>query len=156
MDDTPHDPEALKVLQHAIVEFVPHNHALGVVFHEVSDNTVTLRLPYNEKLVGNPLTGVLHGGAITTLLDATCGASVYLKLRAPLPIATLDLRVDFLSKPPARSDIFVKAECYRVTRSVAFVRAHAWVDDEANPFASAAATFALSTKGRAPAPEQSP
>ena len=156
MSDTPHDPEALKVLQHAIVEFVPHNHALGVVFHGVSNDTVTLRLPYNEKLVGNPLTGVLHGGAITTLLDATCGASVYLKLRAPLPIATLDLRVDFLGKPPARADIFVKAECYRVTRSVAFVRATAWADDEANPFASAAATFALSTKGRAPAPEQTP
>ena len=156
MDDTPHDPEALKLLQQAIVEFVPHNHALGLAFHEVTQTTVTLRLPYDQKLVGNPLTGVLHGGAITTLLDATCGASVYLKLRAPLPIATLDLRVDFLGKPPARADVFVKAECYHLTRSVAFVRAPAWVDDEQKPFATAAATFALSTKGRAPAPETTP
>lgn len=149
-----HDTEALQLLQQAIVEFVPHNAALGLAFHEVTQTTVTLRLPYAQKLVGNPLTGVLHGGAVTTLLDATCGASVYLKLRAPLPIATLDLRVDFLGKPPAHADVFAKAECYQLTRSVAFVRATAWTIDEQQPFASASATFALSTKGRAPTPER--
>ena len=45
--------------------------------------------------------------------------------------------------------VFARAECYRDTSSVAFVRAIAYVDDPAQPFASAAATFALSTRGRA-------
>ncbi len=148
MDETPH----LTLLQEAIAHFVPHNRALGIVLHAADDATVTLRLPYSEKLVGNPLTAVLHGGAVTTLLDGACGAAVYLKLRAPLPIATLDLRVDFLGKPPARQDVLARAECYRLTRSVAFVRAEARVEG-GEPFAAATATFALDTRGRVPAPE---
>ena len=92
---------------------------------------------------------MLHGGAITTLLDACAGASVFLRLKAPLPIATLDLRVDFLGRAPAHHHVFARAECYRATASVAFVRAVAYVNDPEDPFASAAATFALSTQGRA-------
>ncbi len=146
--------EQLKLFQQAIAEFVPHNAALGLSFHDITTEppTVTLKLPFSDKLVGNPLTGVLHGGAVTTLLDATCGAAVYVKLQAPLPIATLDLRIDFLNKPPAGRDVFARAECYRLTRSVAFVRATAFVEGE-EPFASASATFALSTQGGVPAEE---
>ncbi|PZR03536.1 MAG: hypothetical protein DI536_35870 [Archangium gephyra] len=144
--------EELALFQQLIREHVPHNLALGVHFVQATfePSTVTLRLEWSDKLIGNPTTGVIHGGAVTTLLDAVSGASVYTKLRAPLPIATLDLRVDFLGRPPTGRDIFAKAECYRVTRSVGFVRAVAFVDDEKNPFASASSTFALSTRGSVP------
>lgn len=151
MSDVP-SADDLALFQQVIREFVPHNRALGIEFIHASFEppSVTLKLPWSEKLVGNPLTQVLHGGAVTTLLDAVSGASVYTKLRSPMPIATLDLRVDFLGKPPARRDVFAKAECFRVTRSVAFVRGVAFVDDENEPFAAVSATFALSTRGRAP------
>ncbi len=46
------------------------------------------QLPYDEKLVGNPDTGVLHGGAITALLDACSGASVFAALTEWSSIAT--------------------------------------------------------------------
>src|ERR1700743_3329739 len=39
------------------------------------------RLPYSENLVGDPQTGVVHGGVITGLLDHTCGLAVMSKLR---------------------------------------------------------------------------
>ncbi len=150
MSDVP-SADDLALFQQVIREFVPHNRALGIDFVSATFTppVVTLKLAWGPHLVGNPLTEVLHGGAVTTLLDAVSGASVYTKLRAPTPIATLDLRIDFLGRPPARVDVFAKAECYRVTRSVAFVRAEAWVDGEA-PFASSSSTFALSTRGRAP------
>lgn len=131
--------------------FVPHNRALGLAITEASFEParVTIVMPWSERLVGNPETGVLHGGAVTTLLDACCGASVYIRLKAPVPIATLDLRVDFLGRAPARRAVFARAECHHAGRSVAFVRATAWAEGEAAPFATATASFALGTKGRA-------
>lgn len=149
MSDEPID---LEVMNDLFNGFVPHNRALGLTMVAASFEParVTLKLPWSAQLVGNPETEVLHGGAITTLLDACCGASVYFRLKAPIPIATLDLRVDFLGKAPARRDVYARAECHHVTRTVGFVRATAWADgEEAAPFAAATATFALSTKGQA-------
>src|SRR5882757_6430012 len=75
---------------------VPHNRALGMEIVEVSPAEALFRLPYDPKLVGNPDTGVLHGGAITALLDGASGAAVFAALTDLVPIATLDLRIDYL------------------------------------------------------------
>lgn len=141
----------LEMMNAALRDFVPHNAALGITLVAASYTpaTVTVKMPWNPQLVGNPETQVMHGGAITTVLDATAGASVFLKLRQPAPIATLDLRVDFLGRAPAHKDVFARAECYHHTSSVAFVRAVAYVENPEEPFATASATFALSTRGRA-------
>ncbi len=140
----------LELMNAALRDFVPHNAALGITLIAASFTpaVVTVKMPWSPQLVGNPETEVLHGGAITTLLDACCGASVFLKLKEPSAIATLDLRVDFLGRAPARHDVFARAECYRHGASVAFVRAIAWVEDPDQPFATAAATFALAARGK--------
>ncbi len=108
------------------------------------------QLPYDEKLVGNPDTGVLHGGAITALLDACSGASVFAALTEWSSIATLDLRIDYLRGGDPGRDITCRAHCYRVTRNVAFTRAVAYHDDEADPIATSAGTFMLGTKTGGP------
>ena len=120
---------------------IPHNRALGVEILSVTPGEAILKLPYHVQLVGNPATGVLHGGAITALMDAGCGAAVFMKLSQPMPIATLDLRIDYLKPATPPRDVFAHATCYRTTRSVAFVRAVAYHDDESDLIASAAATF---------------
>ena len=56
---------------------VPHNKALGMRILEITQGEALFMLPYDEKLVGNPDTGVLHGGAITALLDGASGAAVF-------------------------------------------------------------------------------
>jgi acyl-coenzyme A thioesterase PaaI-like protein len=43
--------------------------------HSADAQGLILRLPYSPQIVGNPETGVIHGGAITTLMDTTCGIS---------------------------------------------------------------------------------
>src|SRR4051812_48391874 len=102
----------LQALNEAFRDFVPHNKALGLtlVGAEADPAAVaTMRLQYHPRLIGNPETGVVHGGVITTLMDATCGASVFLKLREPTPIATLDLRIDYLKPATPQRDIFARA-----------------------------------------------
>jgi uncharacterized protein (TIGR00369 family) len=128
-------------------ENVPHNRALGIQIHDLSKaGGARLELPYDAKLVGNPETGVLHGGAITSLLDSCSGAAVFAALVYIAPIATLDLRIDYLKPATPGKSVIAHAHCYKLTKSVAFTRAIAYHDDPGDPIASAAGTFMLSTK----------
>ena len=125
---------------------IPHNLALGIEAIELERATALLRLPYDLKLVGNPDTGTLHGGAITALLDACSGTAVFTALTVWAPIATLDLRIDYLRAAEPGRDVLGRARCYKVTRNVAFTRAVAYHDSEDDPIATAAGTFMLHTK----------
>jgi uncharacterized protein (TIGR00369 family) len=118
----PPDPSPLEL----ITQFVPHNQALGLRFVSVVDACVTMALPYDPKIVGNPITGVIHGGAITSLLDATCGLAVLAKLDTPMPVATLDLRIDYLRPATPQREVHARAECFKVTKQIAFVRCEAF------------------------------
>jgi uncharacterized protein (TIGR00369 family) len=136
------------ILDRGFRERVPHNAALGIRIVDFEPGVCLLELPWAPHLVGNPETGVLHGGPITSLLDACCGAAVFLAMPAPQPIATLDLRIDYLRPATPHRSVIARAQCYKLGRSVAFVRAVAY-HDEGSEIAAAAATFMLSTKGKA-------
>ena len=125
---------------------VPHNTALGIRIVDVLDHEAVFELPYDAKLVGNPDTGALHGGAITAMLDACSGFAVFATLAERVPIATLDLRIDYLKAAVAGKSVFGRATCYKLTRNVAFTRAVAYQDDLDDVVAHAVGTFMLSTK----------
>jgi uncharacterized protein (TIGR00369 family) len=125
---------------------VPHNLALGLRVLEVSPTEASFELPYDARLVGNPDTGTLHGGAITALLDACSGAAVFAALPSLVPIATLDLRIDYLKPAEPGKPVIGKATCYKLTRNVAFTRGVAYQEDPGNVIAHSVGTFMLSTK----------
>jgi uncharacterized protein (TIGR00369 family) len=141
------DPR-LDILNGAFAANVPHNAALGLEFVAAAKDGVEVRLPWSPELVGNPDTGVLHGGAVTSLVDATCGAAVFLAIVPPRPIATLDLRIDHLRQAEPRVDLWCRATCERITTHIAFVRAVAHQGDPANPVAMVAATFMIFREGQ--------
>lgn len=136
--------------------YVPHNRALGLEIVAFERARSSIRLPYSEQLVGNPETGVLHGGAISAAMDAACGSAVFQALPQPMMIATLDLRIDYVKLGTPRRDIRVDAHCYKVTRSVAFVRGVAYHDDPDDPIATATGTFMLGTRDSLPTPAAEP
>lgn len=138
----------LPLIDRGFRENVPHNLALNVQVVEAARGRVVSKVPWAPHLVGNPESEALHGGVITTLLDAAGGAAVFLWFEEIPSIATLDLRVDHLRPSPAREDLYARAECYRVTRNVAFVRGVAWCVDEGSPVASMTATYMLGTRGK--------
>ncbi|MGA7999381.1 MAG: hotdog domain-containing protein [Bradyrhizobium sp.] len=100
-------------------------------------------LPYRPVFVGDTETGVLHGGVVTAMLDETCGMAVQLALDGTRAIATLDLRIDYQKPATPGLDIKAHSVCYRVTRSIAFVRATAYQDAEDDPVATATACFMI-------------
>ncbi len=140
------EAELIERFQQGMSNFVPHNRELGLQVTGIGRDYATMRLPYAERLIGNPVTGVLHGGVITTLMDACCGVAVFVKARVPMPIATLDLRIDYLRPATPGLDVTARCICFKVTRSVAFVRGLAYHDDESDPIAAAAGSFMIRTK----------
>ena len=123
------------------IDSIPHSAELGIEFVCRDDTSATLKIPYKKELIGNPLTGTVHGGVVLSLIDSTCGRAVFIALETPETIATLDLRVDYFKPAQPEQDLYCVAECYKLTRTVVFMRAIVYQDDIDDPIASSVSTF---------------
>lgn len=130
------------------IEAIPHARALGMTFEALGDGKAAISMPYDPRFVGDPATGVIHGGAVSALMDTASGAAVMCHPAAPASTATLDLRIDYFRAATPGQRITARAECYHVTRSVAFVRVAATDEDETRPVAAAIGAFTLDRTAR--------
>ena len=122
---------------------LPHARALGMHIADLGQGRATVTMPWDARFVGDPVTGVIHGGAVSALMDTASGAAVMCHPAGPLGTATLGLRIDYMRPATSGQTITAQAECYHVTRSVAFVRVTATDDDTARPVAMGTGTFTL-------------
>jgi uncharacterized protein (TIGR00369 family) len=130
-------------LARQFIEALPHSVMLGMEPQEMADGVATISMPYKDELVGDPVTGVIHGGAVSALMDTCCGAAVMSHPKVHGGTATIDLRIDYMRAATPGQTITARATCYHVTRSVAFVRAEALDEDTGNPVASATGAFTV-------------
>ena len=99
--------------------------------------------PFREHLIGDLENRVIHGGVITTLLDILCGMSCGTSLKEFRFVATLDLRIDYMRPAESGRDVLAEAECYHITKSVAFCRAWAYHESRDKVIATAQGAFAI-------------
>ncbi len=120
-----------------------HGHTgwLGVKYRESGPDWVELELPWREDLLGETDENILASGPIVSLLDMASGLAIWTKLQEFKPIATLDLRVDYQRPARAHASVIARVECYRNTRSAAFVRGVAHDGNPDNPVAHLAGCF---------------
>ncbi|WP_140985395.1 PaaI family thioesterase [Asticcacaulis tiandongensis] len=127
-----------------LVETIPYMKAIGASYLGHDAEGVSLKLPYREDLIGDPHTRVIAGGVVTALLDHGCGLAVWDAVGEFKPIATMDLRIDYMRPATPELDLIITASCYKLTRSVGFVRAFAHDGDIHDPVAAAQSAFIIS------------
>jgi uncharacterized protein (TIGR00369 family) len=118
-----------------------HSGALGIDYVDHGDDWAELSLPYDERLVGMPESGILASGPIVSLMDMATGLAIWIRLGRFRHQATLDLRVDYLRPARPGNAIIGRGICYGITKSVGFVRGLAHDGDPGDPVANVTGTF---------------
>lgn len=124
----------------------PHADALGLELVSIEKGRGVMAAPWREELVGDPETGVIASGVVTALIDHTCGLAINSAMDQMAPIATLDLRIDYLRPAAPQTGVTAEAHAYRITRTIGFVRAEAWDVERGDLVATAQAAFMLNTR----------
>ena len=136
-EDIPLAPETVK----RFFMDLPFSKFLGLNLDRLGGGRAEMSMPYQKKLIGDPKTGVIHGGVVTTLLDSCCGAAVMTAGNPKFPTATIDLRIDYMRPAQPEHLIVAEAKCYRITTTVVFVRATAQDGTKEIPIATATGAF---------------
>ena len=148
----------LRSLAHA----VPYNGFIGVVFDRLGDE-LTARMPFAEKLVGNPFLPAIHGGVTGAFLEITAltqlawdrasaimhdggeAAEGILAGRFPPMPKTIDITVDYLRSGRPR-ETFARARVQKAGRRVAHVHVEAWQDMRERPIAMLRGNFLMASQ----------
>lgn len=115
-------------------QHMPFNQLLGLQIEQLSSDKVEIRLPWSDKLMGNPIQKILHGGVTAAILDTVGGLMALLyavkdagemtlvEFQDKWPnLGTIDMRVDYLR--PGRGEEFIAtAEVIRKGKKVAVCR----------------------------------
>ena len=146
---------ALKALVHGI----PYSQFLGIEFDRRGDE-LTGVMPFQDKLIGNPLLPALHGGATAAFLEVTAIIGLSWSMlwneiengrldpellaegKLPRLPKTIDFTVDYLRSGLPR-DAYARAQVARSGRRYASVHVEAWQDNRARPFAQASGHFLM-------------
>ncbi|MFZ7127770.1 MAG: thioesterase family protein [Desulfobacterales bacterium] len=113
---------------------LPFNRLLGLKVQEIGHDSAEFTFRMREEFVGNSVHGILHGGVISAVLDATGGMTATAAalgqmagmdademIRRASRIGTIDLRVDYLR--PGKGDRFhSRGEVMRTGNKVAVIR----------------------------------
>ena len=108
------------LLKNVIEKMVPFNRHLGVECTGIGAGYCRLELEFRPELIGDPLRKAIHGGVLSTLIDAAGGAAVWSMVEPADVVSTVDFRVDFLV-PGKQERVAVEAHVVRVGNRVGVV-----------------------------------
>ncbi|WP_051278052.1 PaaI family thioesterase [Solimonas flava] len=142
------DPDFIDALRERYLALSPHMAECGMQVGALSADAAVLILPWREDWLGDSESGRINPGVITVLVDSAAGLAVLARVGQREPIATLDLRMDYLRPAFRGAAVHCRTSCFRLTQSIAFVRATVWQHDEGQPIASAQLVFMRSNAPR--------
>lgn len=118
-----------------------HSAMVGIDYVSQGEDWIELSLKWRADLVGVAGDGLIATGAIVSLMDMAGSLAVWKARNEFRPMATLDLRIDYLRPAPTQQTIFGRGRSVKLTKSVAFAEAIAHVGKIEEPVARAVLTF---------------
>lgn len=91
--------------------------------------------------------GLIHGGLATIILDSIFGLTVFTAMEEVKPIATINLRTDYVARARAGARVRCAAQCDAIDHDVAFVSGRLTLEDGGALIATASGAFMIGTKG---------
>ena len=104
-----------------IEDRIPFNRLLGMKVTRLSKGRAVCEVPFRRDLIGDIFRPAIHGGVVSTLIDATRGAPRVRPIDPVDRISTVDMRVDYL-RPGAEATVIADAEVVRMGNRVCVVR----------------------------------
>lgn len=101
---------------HEIFAQIPFVHLIGMELEEVERGTATIRMEVSDQLMRNG--GIVHGGAIASLIDSAAAFAIMTLLEPGKSTTTIDLTIHYLRpllKGQARAHARVVRRGRRVT-----------------------------------------
>jgi uncharacterized protein (TIGR00369 family) len=111
-----------------------------------SDGAI-IDMPYNADFATSNEDKSMHGAVMTTLIDTCLGMAALTKSESTRPIATVDLRVDFLQPGAALNDVRCQCHSYHIRNDIAYAEGSITDKTNGNLLIKAMGTFMLGTKG---------
>lgn len=105
---------------------VPLHRFLGFEAVSVTDGRAEARFTVGEAAINN--VGLLHGGALYSLLDATCYLALVARLEAGTTASTADIAFSMMRPVAAGAEVRLSAQVDRLGRRLAFLQGEARVD----------------------------
>lgn len=125
----------------ALMAAVPYCAFLGLSAR-VADGRVVLEMPFDGKLIGNPVIPAIHGGVIGSLLETAAIVQTVWDTRSAAIPKPVDITIDYLRSGRAVTS-FASARLARQGRRVVSVHAQMWQEDETRPVAALRGHFLL-------------
>ena len=162
----PPRPEPVQVIKQrrdavlgALIGGVPYVRFLGITFDRRGDELTAL-MPFDDKLIGNPILPALHGGATSAFLEVAAVIELSWSIlwdemesgrldpatitpqNLPRLPKTIGFTVDYLRSGLPR-DAYARARVTRSGRRYASVQVEAWQDNRTRPFAQGIGHFTM-------------
>jgi len=131
----------LRFMKETWEKAMPFNRYLGITVAEIGFDSLTIRLDMKPELIGNFSQKILHGGAISSVIDLTGGMmaqlhSLKLKNRRKIrdifknfmKMSTINMRVDYL-RPGSGDHFLCTANVVMFGNKVAVTRMEMRSDD---------------------------
>ncbi|MBN9416280.1 MAG: hotdog fold thioesterase [Candidatus Eremiobacteraeota bacterium] len=114
------DDKWLATIKEFFEERIAFDKHLGLCIQDIRPGWVRVRLPFKPEFLGDPFRQALHGGVISTVVDAAAGAAALSTLPYGSRCSTVDMRVDYLL-PAQPEELVAEATVVRSGNQVAVI-----------------------------------
>jgi uncharacterized protein (TIGR00369 family) len=122
----------------AVLDAWPYARFLGVRLEPGEAGPLAV-LPFDPKLIGNPILPALHGGVVASFLELAALARLDAEGRRA---RTIDITVDYL-RPARPVTFYAEARILKLGRRAANLAVEGWQEDRASPVAALRGHFMI-------------